>query len=66
MVFFITAVLIATIHLRTISNRIFYRYRASVVARENIKQQLWKKQVRLESMVNPAYVINRFQDQSGE
>ena len=35
-VFYMTAVLIATVQLRTLSSRIIYRYRVSVVARNRI------------------------------
>ena len=58
-VFYLTAVLIATVQLRTISSRIFYRSRGSVVARDAIKQQLWRKQLQLEGIVNPSAVSER-------
>jgi hypothetical protein len=55
-VFYLTAILIATVHLRTVSSRIFYRFRAAVVARDRIKQQLWQKQLQLESLINPSAI----------
>lgn len=58
-VFLISTVLIAAVHLRAMSNRVYFRYRASVVARQNIKQQLWNKQILLDSYVNPVSVMDR-------
>jgi hypothetical protein len=63
-VFYMTAVLIATVQLRTLSSRIFYRYRVSVVARNRIKQQLWRKQIRLESIINPAAISEYIDEES--
>lgn len=52
-IFYFTALLVATVHLRTTSSRIFYRSRAATVAQNRLKQQLWKKQLMLASMTNP-------------
>ena len=52
-IFFLTAVLIATIEVRTASRRTFYKYRAAVVEQKKLKQQLWQKQIRLESLISP-------------
>ena len=65
-VFFLTAVLIATVHLRNISSRIFYQFRGSVVARDDIQQQLWNKQIRLEGVINPSAVSESLKPESTE
>lgn len=53
-VFFFTALLVATVHLRTTSSRIFYRSRAGVVRQNRLKQQLWQKELMMASLTNPA------------
>ena len=55
-VFYMTAILIATVHLRTVSSRLFYRFRTTVVVRDRIKQQLWQKQLQIESLINPSAI----------
>lgn len=53
-VFFFTALLVATVHLRTTSSRIFYRSRADTVQQERLRQQLYGKQLTLASITNPS------------
>jgi hypothetical protein len=66
-VFYLTAILIATVHLRTVSSRLFYRFRTAVVARDRIKSQLWQKQIQLESLINPSAISEYIeQDQEQE
>jgi len=55
-VFYVTAVLILTISLRSADNRIFYRLCTINTKQSRLKQQLWQKQLRLESLINPAAV----------
>lgn len=52
-IFYFTALLVATVHLRTTSSQIFYRSRTAGVAQNRLKQQLWQKQLMLASMINP-------------
>ncbi len=59
MVFFFSSVLIFTVLLRSAHDKICYKL-ALAQARENkTKQQLWQKQIYLESLVNPAAVITQ-------
>ncbi len=53
-IFYFTALLVATVHLRTTSSRIYYRTRAAAVTQKRLKQQLWQKQLTLASMTNPS------------
>ncbi len=55
-VFFLTAVLIATVHLRTSSSRIFYRGRRAFVVQGNLKLKLGEKQLRLEQLITPGSI----------
>ena len=62
-VFYLTAVLIATVHLRIASSRVFYKFRAAFVVQNRLKQQLWQKQLQLENLINPGAVSERTKDQ---
>ena len=53
-VFCLTTLLVATVHLRTTSSRIFYSSRADVVRQDRLKQQLWEKQLMLAKLTNPS------------
>ena len=53
-VFFLTATLVFTVHLRTSSTRLFNQYRSAKVAQHQITQQLWQQQLRFENLINPA------------
>ena len=55
-IFYFTAILIFTVYLRSVSNHSFYKF-CSINAEQNrLKQQLWQKQLQLESLINPAAV----------
>jgi hypothetical protein len=58
-IFCLTAVLIATVQLRTVSSRTFNRFRVAFVKQNRLKQQLWQKQLQFESLVNPDAVSQR-------
>ena len=53
-VFFVTAALVFTVHLRTSSVRLFNQYRAAIVEQNHITQQLRQKQLQFESLISPA------------
>lgn len=53
-VFFVTAALVFTVHLRTSSVRLFNQYRSAMVTQNQITQQLWQMQLHFESLTNPA------------
>jgi hypothetical protein len=58
-VFWVTAILILTVHLRNINNRIFYELCVRRAEQSQLKQHLWQKQLQLESLINPAAVSRR-------
>lgn len=57
--FYIAALLIFTVYLRSTNNRIFYKLSVTYAEQDHLKQQLWRKQLRLEGIVNPAAIEQR-------
>ena len=55
-VFYLTAILIFAVYLRGSDNRISYQLYAHRAEQGRLKQQLWQKQLQLESLINPAAV----------
>jgi hypothetical protein len=62
-VFWCTAILIFTIYQRNAANRVFYKLYTISAGQNRLKQQLGKKQLELESLINPAAVLQHL---SGE
>ena len=58
-----TVVLIFTIYLHSDGSRIFYKICTTKSEQNYLKQQLWQKQLQLESLTNPAAISNRFEQQ---
>lgn len=58
-VFCFTAVLIVTVYMRNINNRLFYELCQYNAERDQLKQDLGAKQLRLESLINPASLSPR-------
>ena len=58
-VFYLTGILVFAVHLRAANNRIFNRLCTYRGEQSRLKQQLWQKQLRLESLMNPATVSDR-------
>jgi hypothetical protein len=58
-VFYFTAVLILAVYLRSANNRICYELCKISAEQGRLKQQLWEKQLQLESLLNPATVSER-------
>jgi hypothetical protein len=58
-VFCFMAILIFAAYLRGASNRIFYKLWSVNTEHSRLKQQLWQKQLQLESLINPAAVSER-------
>ena len=61
-VFCFAAVLIVTIRLRTAHNRIFYELCKLNTEQSRLKQQLWQKQLKLESLISPSAVSRQLGD----
>lgn len=62
-VFYLTAVLIFTVYLRSTGNHIFYKLCTCRLEESRLKQQLANKQLHLESLINPAAVSQRLDRQ---
>jgi len=62
-VFYLTAVLILTVYLRSTNNRIFHELYIINTKQKRVKQQLGNKQLRLENLINPAAISERLDEQ---
>ena len=62
-VFYLTAVLILTVYLRSTNNRIFHKLYTINTRQSRLKQQLGNKQLRLENLINPAAISERLDEQ---
>jgi len=60
-VLYLTAVLIISVYLRCIDHRNFYKVCRYQAERGRLKQQLMSKQLRLEGLLNPAAIAQRFE-----
>ncbi|MBN1127062.1 MAG: hypothetical protein JXA82_18820 [Sedimentisphaerales bacterium] len=56
MVFYLTAILIGTVYLRTAPRRLFNRYREAKVQQKRLVEHLRKRQLELEYQVSPTSV----------
>jgi hypothetical protein len=62
-VFYLTAILIFTVCLRTTESRNFYKFCTINTEKNRLKQQLWQKQLQLESLINPAALSQHLGEQ---
>jgi cytochrome c-type biogenesis protein CcmE len=62
-VFFFAATLILTVYLRDSRNRDFYTLRRCKIEQGRLQQELWQKQLRVESLINPASISRRLDKQ---
>ncbi|MBM4027796.1 MAG: hypothetical protein FJ280_20710 [Planctomycetes bacterium] len=58
-VFFFAATLIVAVHLRGADRRAFYQIRAYRIEQGRLQQELWQKQLRVESLINPASISRK-------
>ena len=63
-VLFFAATLILTVYLRDSKNRDFYTLRRCKIEQGRLQQELWQKQLRVESLINPAAISQRLDKQS--
>jgi hypothetical protein len=61
-VFCITAILIFTVYLHSVNNRIFYELCMCKAEQSRLKQQLGIKQLQLESLISPASISQQLGD----
>ena len=58
----VTTFLLLTVYLRSAENRVFYKLCKAVAEQNRLKQQLWQKQLQLESLINPAALSQRIDE----
>ncbi len=55
-IFFFAATLIVSVFLRDSNHRVFYTLQRYKVEQRRLQQDLWQKQLRVESLINPASI----------
>jgi hypothetical protein len=55
-IFFFAATLIVSVYLRGSNHRTFYTLRRCNIDQDRLQQDLWRKQLRVESLINPASI----------
>ena len=59
MIFFFAATLIVSVYLRDSDRRVFYTLQRYKVEQRRLRQDLWQKQLRVESLINPASISRK-------
>lgn len=62
-VFYFTAVLILTVSLRSANNHVFYKLYTHQLEQSRLKQQLGRKQLQVENLINPAAISQHLDEQ---
>jgi hypothetical protein len=57
--FFFVATLIVAVYLRGANHRVFYQRCTHRMEQGRLQQELWQKQLRVESLINPASISRR-------
>ena len=60
-IFFFAATLILAVYMRGANRRAFYTLRTCVTEQRRLQQELWRKQLRVEALTNPASVSRRME-----
>jgi cytochrome c-type biogenesis protein CcmE len=58
-IFCFAATLIVSVYLRDSNHRVFYTLRRCKIEQGRLQQDLWQKQLRVESLINPASISHR-------
>jgi hypothetical protein len=58
-ILFFAATLIVAVYLRGADRRAFYRIRTYKIEQGRLQQELWQKQLRVESLINPASISRK-------
>ncbi|UCG48120.1 MAG: hypothetical protein JSU94_21920 [Phycisphaerales bacterium] len=56
---YFTAILVFAAYLREANNRSFYQFMSLRAEQNRLKQELWQKQLQVESLINPAAISER-------
>jgi hypothetical protein len=65
-IFCVTLILLFAVYLRSERNRIFYKYSICKSEQSRLKQQLGKKQLQLEGIINPAAISGSLEESGDE
>jgi hypothetical protein len=57
--FFFAATLIVAVYLRGANRRVFYKIRTYKIEQGRLQQELWQKQLRVETLINPASISRK-------
>jgi hypothetical protein len=63
-VLFFTATLTVTVYLRGSNHRVFYTLQRCRIEQGRLRQELRQKQLRVESLINPASISQRLDEQN--
>lgn len=61
-IFFFAATLIVAVYMRGANKRVFYQLRTQRMEQGRLQQELWQKQLRVESLINPASISRRLSE----
>jgi hypothetical protein len=61
-VFFFAATLIVAVYLRGADKQAFYKIRTCKIEQGRLQQELWQKQLRVESLINPASIWRKLNE----
>ena len=65
-IFWLTAVLITAVYLRSEQDRLFYKRWSVRRQQSQLRQQLWQQQLVLEAKINPASILRIIESQQEE
>ncbi|MFA5555037.1 MAG: hypothetical protein WDA68_10870 [Phycisphaerae bacterium] len=57
-IFFVTASMVFAVYIRIRTDQFFYKFTRVTTEHNRLKQQLWRKQLQLESQLNPAVITS--------
>jgi hypothetical protein len=57
-IFFVTASMVFAVYLRISCDQFFYKYTRITTEHSRLKQQLWNKQLQLESQLSPTVIMS--------
>lgn len=65
-IFWLTAVLVTAVYLRSEQDRLFYKRWSVRRQQSQLRQQLWQQQLVLEAKINPASILRIIESQQEE
>jgi Tfp pilus assembly protein PilO len=63
-VLFFVATLVTAVYLQGVNHRTFYTLALYRMEQNRLRQELWQKQLRVESLINPAAIADRLDEES--